>query len=50
LSGHIAVQVDAGLKDIVIGVYFLTQMLLVLYATVQQALLCLELFIVVAED
>jgi hypothetical protein len=38
------------LKDIVIGVDLLTQLLLILYATVQQTLLCLELFVVAAQD
>lgn len=50
LGGHIAVKVDAGLEDVVVGVDLLAQLLLVLDAAVQQALLGLELFVVVAQD
>lgn len=50
LGCHVAIEVDAGLEDIVIGVDFFPQLLLIFDAAVQQALLGFELFVVAAED
>lgn len=50
LGGHIAMEVDAGLEDVMVGVDFLSQLVFVFDAAVQQPLLCLELLVVLAQQ
>jgi len=48
LSSHIAIEIDAGLEDIVIRVDLLSKMFFVLYSFVQQTLFLFKLFVVLS--
>jgi len=48
LSSHVAVEIDARLKDIVIGVDLLSKMLFVLDSLVKKTLFLFELFVVLS--
>lgn len=50
LCGHVAVEVDIGVENVVVGVDLLPQQLLVFHSPVQLSLLGLELFVVLPQN